>query len=636
MSSNLRKEIDQHLAAGSREAALSGLHRFWSSESGSAAAGYVISCCEKLRPSLRLTPCRLAILRSFTLEPVTPLLRAAALLGGIDVTVQLSGFDVWAQQLLDPNSDLYRFEPGIVILAVQTRDLFPELWNNWTDLSRDEQRASLEKIEKLADWIRLFRSRSTASLIVHSFEKPAMPGAGLLDSQEQNGQSALIDEINGRLKAFAAELPGVHILDYDGLVSRCGRDTWHDERKWLTMRMPIAADKLPRMAQEWLRFLHPLSGRTGKVLVTDLDNTLWGGVIGEDGIDGIKLGREYPGAAHYSLQRALLDLHNRGILLAIASKNNEADAVQAIETHPEMLLRDRHFAARQIHWESKAESLRRIAEELNVGLDSLVFLDDNPAERENVRLALPEVTVIELPADSMGYAAAVRNCPLFERLSSSEEDRKRGAMYAEQRQRRELEQNATSIEDYYYSLNQRVELTRVSKQTLDRTAQLLKKTNQFNLTTRRHSEAEIAKFAADPDWDVYLARVTDRFGDNGITGVCITHRTGAICEIDTFLLSCRVIGRTVETAILHHLAQTNRMKGVSRLEGWFLPTSKNQPAESFYPSHKFTEKTCTDAGTLWSFDLTESSIDCPPWIDLVAGDGAEKSDVATKSEVAYA
>jgi FkbH-like protein len=351
-------------------------------------------------------------------------------------------------------------------------------------------------------------------------------------------------------------------------------------------------------------------------------------VIGEDGIDGIKLSGEYPGASYRALQRALLDLHSRGILLAIANKNNEADALQAIENHPEMLLRSRHFAARQIHWGSKADSLRSIAEELNVGLDSLVFLDDNPVERQNVRLSLPEVTVIELPQDSMGYAKAVRNCPLFERLTSSEEDRKRGAYYIEQRQRKDFQQSIASVEDYYYSLNQRVELTKVSKQTLGRVAELLKKTNQFNLTTRRHSEAEVARLAADPDWDVYQARVTDRFGDNGIVGVCITHRVDGVCEIDTLLLSCRVIGRTVETAILHCVAEQSRAQGISRMEGWFLPTEKNKPAETFYSSHKFTEKSRTDRGILWSLDLTESSIDCPPWVQLSADQDTEKKEWA--------
>jgi FkbH-like protein len=629
ITANLRKEVDAHLASGSWEAALSGLQQLWAVESGSSISGYVVSSFEKLRPFLRLTPCRVAILRSFTLEPASPMLRAAGFIGGLDINVQLSGFDTYAQEILDPASALYKFEPTAVIFAVQTRDVLPELWDASTDLSPDERKDAIGRfLGSLSEWIRIFRSRSGANLIIHNFEKPVAPSAGVLDAQDAGGQCRLLEDLNQRLRETAAGFPGVYILDYDALVARSGRGNWHDEKKWLTMRMPIAADKLPLMAQEWLRFLHPLCGRIGKVLVTDLDNTLWGGVIGEDGMEGIKLGREYPGAAHRSVQRVLIDLHNRGILLAVASKNNEADAMQAIETHPEMLLRPKHFAAMQIHWNSKVESLRAIAEELNVGLESLVFVDDNPAERQNVRVSLPQVTVIELPADPMGYANAVRNCPMFERVATSEEDRKRGAYYAEQRLRKDLEQRVTSLEDYYYSLNQRVELSLVSKASLSRTAQLIKKTNQFNLTTRRHSESDIASFTSDSDWDVYQARVTDRFGDNGIVGVCITHRSGDICEIDTLLLSCRVIGRTVETVILHFLAEENRTRGVSHIQGWFLPTEKNKPAETFYSSHKFEEKARTDAGTLWSFNLRESSIDCPPWIELVVEMDREKKECA--------
>ena len=210
------------------------------------------------------------------------------------------------------------------------------------------------------------------------------------------GQAALIHGINTELERAASAHRGVHVLDYDSLVARHGRDHWHDERKWLTVRLPMRAEKLPALAEEWLRYLHPLTGRLAKVLVTDLDNTLWGGVIGEDGMAGIALGREYPGAAYLALQRAMLDLQRRGILLAIASKNNREEALRALDSHPEMLLRTRHFSAMRINWNDKAASLREIAAELNVGLDALAFIDDNPAERRRIRMELPEVAVIEL------------------------------------------------------------------------------------------------------------------------------------------------------------------------------------------------------------------------------------------------
>jgi FkbH-like protein len=617
MPTNFRQEINDHLAAEHWNAALASLHQYWAAEPTSSAAGFILASFEKLRPVTKPTAHRIVILRSFTLEPVTPVLRAGGLLGGLDISVKMGSFDNYVQEILDPASALYTFDPHTVILAVKTRDVLPELWEGYTDLAPGEaQRAVDTFAENLASWLTTFRANSSANLILHNFAKPRTASAGILDAQGESAQALAVEDLNRRLRKLAASLPGVYILDYDGLVNRIGHTQWRDERKWLTVRLPFAANHIPTMAKEWLRFIHPLAGKLGKVVVTDLDNTLWGGVIGEDGMDGIQLSRDHPGATFRALQRALLDLHNRGILLAVASKNNEADALEAIEKHPEMLLRPRHFSALQIHWNSKVESLRAIAQELNVGLDSLVFLDDNPAERQSVRLELPQVTVIELPADPAGYAQSVRDCPLFERLTSSEEDRQRGAYYADQRQRKELEQTISSVTDYYYSLEQHVELARVTPQTLPRVAQLLKKTNQFNLTTRRHSESEIAKFAADPDWDVYAARVTDRFGDNGLTGVCITRRDHGVCEIDTLLLSCRVIGRTVETAILHKIAADCREHGIQEIRGWFLPTEKNKPAEPFFSTHGFQEQERTEQGTAWTLQLEQTPVACPPWIKL--------------------
>jgi FkbH-like protein len=614
----LRAAIDGYIEAGDFAQARSALQELWMDERSPATASYVISCYERLRPYANLAPCRLAILRSFTLEPAVPVLRAAALLGGIDITALVTDFDNYSQQILDPASSLYSFNPDVVIFAVQTRDIAPDIWESFTDLTNQQRTARAEEwIRTISEWVRTFRSRTSATLLMHSFEVPAFPSAGVLDAQSGQGQAELIREVNRELQKLTAAHPGVHVLDYDGLVSRRGRDGWHDERKWLTMRMPIGAENLAALAREWLRFLHPLTGRIGKVLVTDLDNTLWGGVVGEDGIKGLQIGREYPGAGYLSLQRVLLDLHHRGILLAISSKNNEEEALEAL-SHPEMLLRPEHFAAIYTNWNSKHESLRQIAEELNVGLDSLVFVDDNPTERQSIRIALPEVTVVDLPADHMGYAKAVRECPLFERLVSSTEDRERSRYYVEQRQRRDAGKQMTSLEDFYRSLEQRVEIVPLTKDNLGRVAELIKKTNQFNLTTKRHSEAQIAAFADDPNHAVYAVRVADRFGDNGLVGVCVTRREDDACEIDTFLLSCRVIGRTVETAVLSFLAEESQARGLSRLEGWFLPTRKNKPSESVYPTHGFELRQKTDAGTQWALNLQESTVACPPWIQLVA------------------
>jgi FkbH-like protein len=361
--------------------------------------------------------------------------------------------------------------------------------------------------------------------------------------------------------------------------------------------------------------------KIAKALVVDLDNTLWGGVIGADGMAGIQLGPEYPGAAYQEMQRALLDLHHRGILLAVCSKNNHDDAMEAIERHPGMLLKSSHFAAIRINWADKAQNLREIAAELKIGVDALAFLDDNPIECQLVRAELPDVFVIDMPREPMELARAVRVCPVFERLSISAEDQQRGAYYQSQREREQAEQSISSREDFYRSLQQEAEISPLTTATLARVAQLTNKTNQFNLTTRRYNEQQITAMVANPGWNCFSIRVKDRFGDNGLVGVAIMHTQDAICEIDTFLLSCRVIGRTVETAFLSFLAHRAQAQGARQVQGWFLPTGKNAPARDFYSSHGFTVVKRNGEATLWRLDLSHEVPQCPQWVGLHIVDG---------------
>ncbi len=498
-----------------------------------------------------------------------------------------------------------------MVLAIETREIAPGLWQSFAAGGPEESRAA----GQLREWIAAFRRNSEASLIVHNFERPAAPSQGILDAQIGSGQSEAIQKLNAELAAIARENAGVYVLDYDGLVARHGRDRWHDAKKWLTVRLPMAAAHLNDMAREWLRFLHPLSGRIAKALVVDLDNTLWGGVIGEDGMDGIQLSAEHPGAYFQAVQRVLLDLYHRGILLAIASKNNPADAMEALERHPGMLLRPKHFAAMRIGWESKAKAMGEIAAELNIGIDALAFFDDNPVERQHVREEAPSVTVIEAPANASDYARALRECPFFERLTLSEEDKRRGEIYAVRRESAALQKNAATPEDFYRSLEQEVEIRLVDNASLARVAQLTQKTNQFNLTTRRYSEQEILA-AARQGRHVYAVWVRDRYQDNGLVGVAMVDERDGTAEIDTFLLSCRVIGRTVETAILHHIAGQARERGAKTLRGWFLPTKKNAPSQDFYGRHGFSAVSREETGTLWERDLAEP-LPCPEWIRLV-------------------
>jgi FkbH-like protein len=626
--SNLRAEVDGLIAEGAFDLASRRLAELWRRDPASATASFVTSRLEELRDKLRdkLAPTkfRLAILRSFTVEPIVPLLRAEAFAYGIDLEVHVGDFNTYVQDMLDSQSSLYRFAPNAVVLAVRTDQAAPELWRDFADLAPEVAQQAAERVVRgYEQWIGAFRKRSQAALIVHSLERPSTPSLGVLDSQSEAGQSGLIRQINHELRRIAGGFHGVYGLDYDALVVRHGSEHWHDERKWLTARLPIAAGYLLQMAREWMRFIVPLSGRTAKVLVVDLDNTLWGGVIGEDGMNGIKVGPEYPGAAYQALQRALLDLSRKGILLAVCSKNNLDDAMEALEKHPGMLVRAKHFAALRINWTDKSQNLREIAQELNVGIDALAFLDDNPFEREQVRAALPEVTVIDLPKNPLEYVSAVRNCAAFERLTLSSEDQQRTEMYAAQKQRAGAEQNFQSKEDFFRFLEQEAELEPVSDLTLARVAQLTQKTNQFNLTTRRYTEPQIAEMTKQPEWHIFSIRVRDRFGDHGLVGVAIAHDEAEQCEVDTFLLSCRVIGRTVETALLAHLAESARQRGRKRLVGWFLPTKKNAPARDFYQQHGFERQETNGTGSLWALDLQSSTLRCPAWIKLKVNDRGE-------------
>ena len=608
---DFRGDVDRAIAAGDASGAARMLASAWELEPGSAMAGFVAARYGRIAGSLGLLQQRWAILRSFTVEPVVPVFKAGAYAAGIALETHLGEFNAYAQEILDPGSALYRFQPDAAILAVQTRDVAPGLWRG--------EPAADDVLSRFGDWIGSFRKYSKAALIVHSLDVPAVPGAGILDAQREDNAAEAIQRINRGLRALAGEYRGVYILDYHALVARHGRERWGDARKWLTVRLPVASANLPHLAAEWLRFLHPLAGKVAKCVAVDLDNTLWGGVIGEDGMNGIRLGAEYPGAAFQELQRALLDLSRRGILLAVCSKNNPADAMEALSGHPGMLLQPRDFAAMRINWNDKARNLREIARELNIGLDTIAFLDDNPVERQQVREQAPEAIVIRLPEDPMDYARAVRDCPWFERLALSDEDRRRGAYYAAQRQRVELERSVTSKEDFYRGLDQVAEIAPVNAQTLARVSQLTQKTNQFNLTTRRYTEQQIAGMAAAPNWRVWSLRVKDRYADNGLVGVAIARVDGEVCEIDSFLMSCRVIGRTLETALLAHLAADARERGAKVLQGWFRPTKKNAPALEFYREHGFEVAERTEEGVLWKFDLTRQTIPPPEWVSILSG-----------------
>jgi FkbH-like protein len=565
---------------------------------------------------------RVALLGSGTLDQLRDCLTVECYRRGWRPRIFLAGFEQFAQEMLDAGSGLYRFDPQVLILAIHPRQLFPDLYEYPFDLSvTDREQAIDAGVDSLRRLISTFRRQTRSLVLVHNMVEPQHPALGILDWRDPFGQRAIFAEINARLARMARDdFADVFIVDADAVQARCGRSRATDTRMWLAARLPWSEPMLGELTAEYVRYLNAAFRPARKCLVLDLDGTLWGGVVGEDGVEGLKLGADPPGNAFVEFQRELLKLWRRGVLLAICSKNDR-DLVHAALRHPGMVLRESHFAAQRINWQPKPANLREIAAELNIGVNSLVFLDDNPVERAAVRAELPEVLCPDLPADPAYYRQCLLGLEAFDVLGVTEEDRIRNKSYAQQksRQRFESEHRDGSLDDYLTQLETRVEITSATPAALPRLAQLTQKTNQFNLTTRRYAASEIQDLQAEGAI-VLGMRVIDRFGDSGVVGLAVAvSRPCQTWELDVLLLSCRVIGRGVETALLARVADEVRDRGGTRLLGWFLPTERNAPARDCYERHGFRlQATGPDERHLWELDLVENTISVPAWIEMRA------------------
>jgi FkbH-like protein len=383
----------------------------------------------------------------------------------------------------------------------------------------------------------------------------------------------------------------VHICDLEFLAYRLGGLAARDEKAWFESKQLCSPALQVRLAQEAAHLAAQLKAAPKKVLVLDLDNTLWGGVIGDDGMEGIEIGDTSPrGEAFKAFQRYIASLTERGLLLAVCSKNDLEKALEPFRSHPEMVLRESHFVSFKANWEPKPDNLRAIAEELNLGLDSFVFVDDNPAEIEIVRQFTPEVATIGLGDDPSGYVRQLQESRLFERLSITGEDFARTEQYHDEARRRVLFSTTADMQSYLQSLEMEGRLSPFNPLDLPRIAQLINKSNQFNLTTRRRSEAELAALMADPAWQGFTIRLSDRFGDYGLIAVVLCRAAEeGVCEIDTWLMSCRVLKRQVEEETLNAIVSVAQAMGAGRIRGIYLPTAKNEMVRGLYPKFGFQQ-----------------------------------------------
>ena len=613
-----RASLAEHVRQGDRDLAVQYARLLLAAAPGGGADRYLRKLAESAEAAgLGLRPYRVALLSSFSIEFLRDALVAQGFANGLRIETYQGGFGAFRQDILAPASGLYSFRPDLAVLAVEGEDWLPQAYGRFSPADPHVQAHKLSFKNELGGLLERFRAQCGAPVLVHDLAPPAYSALGIADGAHPQGQARLLRDLNHALAEACAGVADAHVLGYAALAARVGAGQWYDARMRLYAGLPLAQPAVRALAREYLKYARALLGLSRKCLVLDLDNTLWGGVVGEDGVHGIKLGPTYPGNAFMEFQRAIQALRGRGVILGLASKNNPRDVDEVFEQHGHMVLGRGDFAATQIHWEPKSESLKRIAKELNIGLEHLVFADDNPAECEHVRLMLPAVTVIQLPPRPEDYVKALFEEGWFDALSLSAEDLQRSALYGQRAQAETLREASGSLEEFYRDLDMVVTFAPVDAKNLPRVAQLTVKTNQFNTTTRRYTEAEVAQRMADPAWRLVAVSVADRFGDNGLVGVMMAKQEGGALAVDTFLLSCRVIGRTVETAMLARLCAAARAAGADSLLGVVVPTPKNEPARDVFQRHGFTHEATDESGrSAWRLAVETSPIEYPEWFKL--------------------
>jgi len=559
---------------------------------------------------------RVAMLSSFTIDPLAIYVDVKSRLAQLHPEIYVAQFNQYQQEILDENSGLYAFKPDVIILAVQADVLVNEnFYSEFVKLPNVEQHQT-EILNRFQALLSTLTARTDALVLVNNFMVPSFTPFGILDNKADNGFRSFFHKINEKLAEVYRKSSQVYVVDLEAAAGKHGKSRCVDPKLYYRGSFVLSESFLPVVADEYMGYIKALKNLTRKCIVLDLDNVMWGGIIGEDGTEGIQLGNDSPGNAYKDFQRALLSYYNRGVLLAVNSKNNPEDALKAIREHPHMLLREKHFAATRINWQNKVQNMTELAKEVNIGLDSMVFIDDNPREREQMKQALPQVLVVDMPSSPFLYRQTLENLNEFSVLALTEEDKKRGEMYSARKRREDLRETISSVEDFLKSLEMKVVIRHVDDYSLPRIVRMVNKTNQFNLTTRRYTDAEVRKMKETEDeFEVYGLQVCDKFGDEGIVGVAIIRKEQKTWTLDSFLLSCRVIGRKVETAFLARIVADAKEQGVSAIIGEYVTTQKNAPVKNFYSSHGFEELTQKGNLRRWRLDLTKHTVKTPEWME---------------------
>lgn len=537
---------------------------------------------------------RIAILSSYTTDILRSRLKSSLTKELGEIKIYNNLFNQYTQEILNNKSALYTFSPEIVIF------LFDE--ETWT---RNQK--------QLFKLLQLVKNRLPKALIIVG--NIVSTHSQVLPSLEWNTKNSLAEQIancNIKLAKLCQTHKQLFVLDINDLVQSHGRTTMFDQRMEYLTKNPWSEQGLEILSHRLEQKINTIRGKRKKVIALDLDNTLWGGILGEDGIKNLLLSNDGIGKAYYDFQQALLKLRESGILLVICSKNDEHLALETIESHPYMLIKKHLLATWRINWESKADNLISIAKELNLSTDSFVFLDDSLHERKLIKFALPEIEVPDLPSDPSEFTEFLAKISVFDTSTITEEDQGRNEMYQHERIRTSKQLSSASLEKFLKSLHIQVSILKATSFNIPRIAQLTQRTNQFNLTSRRYTEEQINQFFKDKNMLVLTISSKDTIGDMGLVGVIIAKKVDQSLILDTFLMSCRVLGRGIEEATLFTLTEYGNRLEISSLIGEFIPTKKNMLVKDFYSNHHFAQQ----KNGSFIYELEEKKIKKPSWISL--------------------
>jgi len=544
---------------------------------------------------------RVAVLGGSTTNEVVDFLEVLLLASGFDPVFYQSEYGRFYEDAVQDPTALIDFRPEIVYLHTSYRNVvaFPPV----ASTEEQHQTQLARELERFREIWRSIHDRIGCQIIQNNFELPPYALLGNLDTVASGGRSRFLLDLNAAFAADVRANPRLLIQDLHGISSRIGLDRWFDWNRWFSYKILYSPEGTLALARSLNAMIRAIYGKSRKVLLLDLDNTLWGGVIGDDGVDKIQIGRETPLAEAYTaFQEYCALMRQRGVLLAVCSKNDEAIAKGGFE-HPDSVLKLTDFSAFKANWEPKHENLIQAAGELNLGVDSFVFVDDNPAERAIVEAQVPGVAVPDVGSEVSGFISLLDRGRYFEAVSLSKEDFDRAAMYANRSEQIALQSKFANYGEYLDSLVMAAEIDAFQPVYMDRITQLTNKTNQFNLTTRRYTLAEMESIAHDSSYVTLYGRLKDRFGDNGLVTVIVGRQEDTALHLDLWLMSCRVLKREMELAVLDTLVERAQKAGLNSLVGYYIPTSKNGMVADHYRNLGFEQLGSEEGTTAWKLDL---------------------------------